>query len=173
MSGRQQVSTAHTRAFELWGQTVPPLVGWEAGLLMGWRARRANGRDHWILIGASCVPVGLRWPATPGVTLLGDAAHLMSPFAGEGANLALHDACELALAIVGAQGDLHTALEKYEQALFDRATPRAAESAANLELCFSTDGARAMGALLNGQDGNGGGNATRTPQAPQIQQAAR
>lgn len=71
------------------------------------------------------LPVGARWPHKPGFTLIGDAAHLMTPYAGEGVNQALDDARLLAHAISTAEKEkkkLDPLLEEFEDAMFARVT---------------------------------------------------
>lgn len=69
------------------------------------------------------LPVGHQWDHRSAVTLIGDAAHVMPP-AGEGANLALRDAADLADALCSPEW--RAAVRGHEEVMF----ARAAESAA-------------------------------------------
>ncbi len=98
------------------------------------------------------LPDDHRWKRVPGVTLVGDAAHLAPP-AGEGANMALLDGAELALAIVAYPGDIEAALTAYETAMFPRCERAARDSHAILDICL---GARAPTALVEFFEGAAG-----------------
>ncbi|TWJ08215.1 2-polyprenyl-6-methoxyphenol hydroxylase-like FAD-dependent oxidoreductase [Stackebrandtia albiflava] len=78
--------------------------------------------------GIEAVPTDTRWTNRPGVTLIGDAAHLMPPV-GEGANQAMRDAAELARALVASPTDPDAAIRDYEAEMFARIRPVAEMSA--------------------------------------------
>jgi 2-polyprenyl-6-methoxyphenol hydroxylase-like FAD-dependent oxidoreductase len=94
------------------------------------------------------LPAEHRWDRVPGVTLLGDAAHLVPPN-GEGANVAMLDGAELGRAIAAHPGDPETALAEYETALFPRADAAAAEGA-DFRLMFADDAPHGVIALWTG-----------------------
>ncbi|MEV4178406.1 NAD(P)/FAD-dependent oxidoreductase [Nonomuraea sp. NPDC049709] len=75
------------------------------------------------------LPIGHHWDHVPGVTLIGDAAHLAPPD-GEGANWALYDAGQLGNAIAEQPEDIDAAIRAYETALFPRNIDTATAAAA-------------------------------------------
>ncbi|MFE3250425.1 FAD-dependent oxidoreductase [Streptomyces sp. NPDC059209] len=116
-------------------------------LLPGWDPRFtaliAACDDAVVPRSITTLPVGLTWPSTPGVTLVGDAAHLMPPV-GEGANMALLDGALLGRALAAHRDDSPAAVREYEREMFERTGAAARMSADIHELLMSPDAARRM-----------------------------
>lgn len=79
-----------------------------------------------------------RWTPKSGITLIGDAAHLMAP-SGEGANLAMIDAYDLANAIENNYNNIDTAIEVYENKMYPRSEEEAIESHEALDNVLGKD----------------------------------
>ncbi len=66
-------------------------------------------------------PQDQSWETQGNLTIIGDAAHRMPPFAGKGANLAMLDALELAHFLTASFSDIKTAISSFEKRMLERA----------------------------------------------------
>ena len=98
------------------------------------------------------LPDDHRWDRVPGVTRLGDAAHLLPPN-GEGANLAMLDGAELGRAIVAHPDDTEAALATYEQALFPRSASVAPDTHEIFDLMLGKQAPFGLIKFFNGGKG--------------------
>jgi 2-polyprenyl-6-methoxyphenol hydroxylase-like FAD-dependent oxidoreductase len=128
------------------GRIAQEFDGWAPELT----ALITDGETPPVLRPLNALPVGHRWERMPGVTLLGDAAHLAPPN-GEGGNLAMEDGAELGRALAAHPDDVEAALGDYERALFVRSADAATEAARDFALCFGEDTPHSLLALLTGQ----------------------
>jgi 2-polyprenyl-6-methoxyphenol hydroxylase-like FAD-dependent oxidoreductase len=121
--------------------------GWAPAL----KALITDGETDPVPRAIHALPVEHRWARVPGVTLLGDAAHLMSP-SGEGANLAMFDGAELGKAIAAHPGDVEAALIAYEKDLFPRSAFEAAESEGILNVCLGPNAPQSLVDMFTGYE---------------------
>lgn len=69
------------------------------------------------------MPMDQNWESLADLTMLGDAAHVMPPYAGEGVNMAMLDALELSKALTDpAFEDTRSAIGAYERGMRERAS---------------------------------------------------
>jgi 2-polyprenyl-6-methoxyphenol hydroxylase-like FAD-dependent oxidoreductase len=95
------------------------------------------------------------WTPKPNATLIGDAAHVMPPYAGEGVNMAMLDALVLSKFFLSkdAPGD---AIAAYEAEMFSRMRSMTADTMANTEMFYAPDACERVVALFRSF---GGGDA--------------
>jgi 2-polyprenyl-6-methoxyphenol hydroxylase-like FAD-dependent oxidoreductase len=92
-------------------------AGWSPDLL-GVLDEIDSDFAYWPLYG---MPVHQKWQPHSGITLLGDAAHVMPPFSGEGVNMALLDAVELVDALFCPDhATIDDAIAVFERGMLDR-----------------------------------------------------
>jgi 2-polyprenyl-6-methoxyphenol hydroxylase-like FAD-dependent oxidoreductase len=97
-----------------------------------------------------CMPLDQTWEALPNLTMLGDAAHVMPPFAGEGANTAMLDALELSDCLTSARyNTLREAISFYEINMRKRAAMAAHASLVNGERMHSAGALENMLAIFD------------------------
>lgn len=85
-----------------------------------------------------CMPLDQTWSALANLTLLGDAAHLMPPYAGEGVNMAMQDALELSQHLLSkSHTDIQTAIAAYENQMRVRASEIAEMTLEQTEILHS------------------------------------
>lgn len=134
-SNKEEAAQTIANEFEGWPKEITVLIT-EAESTITPRKINALPDEH-------------RWERRPGITLIGDAAHLMAP-SGEGANLAMLDGAELAEGFANHDGDIDTAIKEYEEKMFPRSEEEAKESHELLDICLGDDSPHRLVELFKG-----------------------
>ena len=92
-----------------------------------------------------CMPLDQSWEASNSMTIIGDAAHLMPPYAGEGVNMAMLDALELSESLTDEKfPDIRSAIANYEQSMFTRFAEIGKETLDNTDFMHSPTGLKKL-----------------------------
>lgn len=110
-----------------------------------WNELFENSEIPFIPRSIYCMPLDQTWETLPNLTMIGDAAHVMPPFAGEGVNMAMLDALELSESLSSDEFDnIQKAIHNYETTMRKRASEAAHESLENGERMHSKEAINTM-----------------------------
>ncbi|KAF2516469.1 FAD-dependent oxidoreductase [Flavobacterium foetidum] len=110
-----------------------------------WHELFANASIPFVPRPINCMPLDQSWQTIPNLTVIGDAAHVMPPFAGEGANMAMLDALELSESLTSENFEsTQEAISSYETKMLQRASKAAQESLENGEKMHSKNALKTM-----------------------------
>jgi len=99
-----------------------------------------------------CAPATQKWKTLSNLTIIGDAAHVMPPFAGEGANMAMLDALELSECLFSDEySSVPEAISGYEIKMWKRAANAAKKSLENGEKMHAKNALNKMVEFFNPQ----------------------
>lgn len=97
-------------------------------------------------------PLDQNWTSLPNLTMIGDAAHRMPPYAGEGVNMAMQDAYELAECLTGK--NYKTSLEAisaFEQHMLKRTSEVTKDTLRNTEVLHSANALDNLLRMMRGE----------------------
>ena len=138
------IDVANKDALFAWFKEV--FTGWSDD----WHELFTNNEVHFILRPQYYFPLNQTWDTQENLTMLGDAAHRMPPFAGEGANVAMQDAFELADCLTGNKfPDLKTAISCFEKQMIERGAAATEDTLANSEKMHAANALEEMLAFFN------------------------
>lgn len=121
-----------------------------AGWSDGWDEFFTNDAVQFIPRPQYYFPLDQSWETNESLTMIGDAAHRMPPYAGEGANVALQDSFELAECLTSDKFiDIKTAISYFENGMVARGAEATKDTLANAERMFSKTGLAQMTAFFN------------------------
>ncbi|WP_316836766.1 NAD(P)/FAD-dependent oxidoreductase [Pedobacter nutrimenti] len=110
-----------------------------------WHEFFANDEVHFTPRPQYYFPFSQTWETQENLTMIGDAAHRMPPFAGEGANVAMQDSFELAEVLTGNKFiDIRTAIAHFEKDMIARGAAATKDTLENTERMFSETGLEQM-----------------------------
>lgn len=92
-------------------------------------------------------PADQQWAPHPNITLIGDAAHVMPPYAGEGVNMAMLDALVLSKFLL-VEDNPGKAISAYEAEMFSRMRSMTEDTMLNTDMFYAPDASERVVALF-------------------------